>query len=700
MRAKLLHKRSLFWKYVFMCASVIVVSCLLIGLLIGNAYIRSVNTHRKNLIQNQAAHVISDLDNQLDSMHALALKLSIQSIYQRRFIEDNPYNEMVVASSLEQYASYSGLAKEFALMYRHLDGSTTTFRSSGGTCDIDVFFRLYNLESYDTFIDFLFTQTGSGRILPFPGGFLIAYPLPLNSHLNRSHDSTLCFVVDASALIDRISLSGDLPEGSYSLSYQDIHLISCDSPALTISVGSEAGFSIAAAADTQTISSLLADPNDIVLLILSLLVLVVFILLLAWRCFQPIRLLSNKYSPASSASDVGNELVRLEQAMESMRTRSDLLREKNDDQANQLRNYVLLMLLNNARTQNISEELKKVNIELPFLYFFVITIAASNDQVVTSQSLELLSKNLADIEEDSGVLFSVECSSTSHVLAILCNVESEEQHQTILRRLRQFLNRQPIHFFMGEGSVCDSIAGVSASYLAALSQLRFSINSHNRTESDAAAHKSESSKLVAQIISQIERGCCQEALLNLDSYMKEIEQNQSELTRRYHVMDISFAIRELCTKLEYELSEQQLSILLSMGNVQSIHFALFHLIPALCACASEKNKNGILSTDHIVMDYLNRHYCDYDISVQKIAEAVGIGINRTSAIIKDNTNSSLKTVVTSMRIEQAKRLLKDTSLSIADISTHLGYSSASYFIRVFKISENITPEAYRKQYQA
>ncbi|MDP4133819.1 MAG: AraC family transcriptional regulator, partial [Bacillota bacterium] len=48
------------------------------------------------------------------------------------------------------------------------------------------------------------------------------------------------------------------------------------------------------------------------------------------------------------------------------------------------------------------------------------------------------------------------------------------------------------------------------------------------------------------------------------------------------------------------------------------------------------------------------------------------------------------------KIEEAKRLLRDTELSVAQISEKSGFNDISYFSRAFKKSVNMTPVQYRK----
>ena len=47
------------------------------------------------------------------------------------------------------------------------------------------------------------------------------------------------------------------------------------------------------------------------------------------------------------------------------------------------------------------------------------------------------------------------------------------------------------------------------------------------------------------------------------------------------------------------------------------------------------------------------------------------------------------------RIKECKSLLRTTSLSIAEISETVGFSSQSYFSQMFKKNTNMTPKQFR-----
>jgi YesN/AraC family two-component response regulator len=50
-----------------------------------------------------------------------------------------------------------------------------------------------------------------------------------------------------------------------------------------------------------------------------------------------------------------------------------------------------------------------------------------------------------------------------------------------------------------------------------------------------------------------------------------------------------------------------------------------------------------------------------------------------------------------VRVNRAKFMLQNYSLTLKEIAANCGYSDAAYFCRVFKKTSNITPTEYRVQ---
>ena len=82
---------------------------------------------------------------------------------------------------------------------------------------------------------------------------------------------------------------------------------------------------------------------------------------------------------------------------------------------------------------------------------------------------------------------------------------------------------------------------------------------------------------------------------------------------------------------------------------------------------------------------------------KEYAELLYITPNHLNALCKDIIGQSAGEVIREHILLEAKRLLINKDLSIAEISNQLNYSDQSYFIKLFKKHEGITPERFRKQ---
>lgn len=97
-----------------------------------------------------------------------------------------------------------------------------------------------------------------------------------------------------------------------------------------------------------------------------------------------------------------------------------------------------------------------------------------------------------------------------------------------------------------------------------------------------------------------------------------------------------------------------------------------------------------------IVEYLSEHY-ETDESLDEIAQRYYISKSYLCRIFKDITGLTINEYIHLIRIKKAKRMLKINQYSITDISVNLGYSSITYFERVFKKLVGISPRTYQKE---
>lgn len=94
---------------------------------------------------------------------------------------------------------------------------------------------------------------------------------------------------------------------------------------------------------------------------------------------------------------------------------------------------------------------------------------------------------------------------------------------------------------------------------------------------------------------------------------------------------------------------------------------------------------------------INENFCNPELSSGRIAKSAEMSEVHFRRIFKQLYRTSPIKYIQNLRIEKAKSLLTDDSLSIADISSECGFTSSYYFARVFKKETGMTPTGFKNQ---
>ena len=95
-----------------------------------------------------------------------------------------------------------------------------------------------------------------------------------------------------------------------------------------------------------------------------------------------------------------------------------------------------------------------------------------------------------------------------------------------------------------------------------------------------------------------------------------------------------------------------------------------------------------------IKKYLESHYSEV-ITRKKIEELVHLNQDHINREFKKQTGYTLMEYVQHYRILMAKKMLRETTLSISEISIRTGYDSPAYFSKIFKKQTERTPLEYR-----
>ena len=95
-------------------------------------------------------------------------------------------------------------------------------------------------------------------------------------------------------------------------------------------------------------------------------------------------------------------------------------------------------------------------------------------------------------------------------------------------------------------------------------------------------------------------------------------------------------------------------------------------------------------------NYIQNHYSD-NLGLTDIAGKFHLNANYISTLFREQTGMTLCSYIEGVKMEKAKQLLQESSLSITEIALETGYSGSNYFSKVFKKYAGVSPKQYRKE---
>lgn len=95
-----------------------------------------------------------------------------------------------------------------------------------------------------------------------------------------------------------------------------------------------------------------------------------------------------------------------------------------------------------------------------------------------------------------------------------------------------------------------------------------------------------------------------------------------------------------------------------------------------------------------VLSHINMHYYE-DITLKEVSAMLNFDESYFCRLFKNATGATFTEYLNFVRICKAEKMLNKTRDSILEISEAVGFSSVSYFNRIFKKYRHISPRAYR-----
>ena len=416
----------------------------------------------------------------------------------------------------------------------------------------------------------------------------------------------------------------------------------------------------------------------------------------------------------------------------------ELAREQKDAEKNLL---FRALVTNDRSLKEILAMADHLGIHISARYYSVILMTVRGKE--NAMPSEQLRTELAAIPEQiPGWIFF---DRNENGFAMIGTANSEEEvsdtQKELIRRLKECVEKDAEHtWFIGAGRTVGRISDIGKAYNSANKALssRF-ITGMNRvvtadetdsvkrdlsglqvsplpaearvSEKDAAAldidqavTNDNSRKMLEEYL---RTGTLEEAEPFLEGLFQSIGEDNlnSYLLLTYLSMDMYFTMVRFLKDMGRQVNEidkkcGDINALLkgriTAEQARSYLTSYLKEVIALRDHNTEKRYGKILRQ---AVSYIDTHFDQEDISLNRVAQTVGMSPNHFSSIFSQELGTTFIEYLIGKRMERAKELLRTTQLRSSEVAYRVGYRDPHYFSSTFKKIQGMTPREYRVSYK-
>ncbi len=315
------------------------------------------------------------------------------------------------------------------------------------------------------------------------------------------------------------------------------------------------------------------------------------------------------------------------------------------------------------------------------------------------------------------------------MMVCLVNISEDEPPEfrdglrAIAAEAQLFLQQFRLDLTISIGGIHEGFSGIAEAYREAVDAMEYKMVRGKReiiTYDDVRIDPADNLQfgyyyplqLEQQVINWIKAGDVGEASRAMDEIMRR-NFNKPVVTLTL-AKCLIFNLVGTMVKAINEIGDGESSILgghplwmdriIACDTIQEMRGELLALLDEVCAFVVAKREKSVSqeraeSLRHLaakVIRHIEEHYDDTSLSVNSIGERFELKGSYLSKLFRNETGEGLPDYINKLRIDRAKRMIRDRGASITDVAKQVGYNEAATFIRVFKKYEGITPGKFKE----
>ena len=189
----------------------------------------------------------------------------------------------------------------------------------------------------------------------------------------------------------------------------------------------------------------------------------------------------------------------------------------------------------------------------------------------------------------------------------------------------------------------------------------------------------------------------------ISHYIEILNDNSQSFTviASYLLVDVIMAVSKLIEELDGKVNEIMPEILQhsfveeSIQNEEIFVKNVRNILTRLLDYRDSRIQGRYGDVIIKAKDYIEKNYASQDTCLTTVAEEVHLSPNHFSTIFSQECGITFIEFLTNVRVEAAKKLLKETDMKGSDIAYECGFGDPHYFSFIFKKTTGMSPREYR-----
>ena len=755
-------RNGLRWQIFMRCALLLIVASLLIGIVLGGQNIRTLSEESDRLVESSLRTSAAWLDARLSEMNAIGYHIMDASLLYPYEVFRNGYASSQATNILNSYKNANIYLSDIVLYYdpevAAAYDSQPRFFTTAGSFDAAIFWNsIHPVTDGRLSPEMLIHLPRRPRILyPVVGASKAAsdrylvYLCPAsreNAGVNKR--GLIMFFIKDDVLRKGMTQTAELYGGSFSVYSPEGMLLYAYAESAEPVRGIPQDYQIPRMQKNDTgvemtlrtsvhgltyVLSIPASFTDLAVngtlsfLLPFLLVLICLTLVGAWLwlspLLKPMNQLKDMLSPYVMHSDESlNGIVYSIRELEAHKNRLEAL-------GNQRAILARIQLLHNllhgnyASMEELEKQMRLCECDLHSPKYMVFSCMLLSEGETTGRILDLRAAAMHVLTETERLEEEFRYAiprNRQNELVLLCglpnDVESSLHAERLFEGARSILQKKTgVSLVMGYGGCSDTLMGIESLYTGAKKALSQYYLHGGEALLCAAQTKADLSDGWYPVREELELHAL---LLNGDA--AQARETVCGLMENMRMNDLpEHIVKSVCYSLVHGLMKLAENLRFNMGDdsayrdlirsIEAPETTLQHFCDSLCAYCNVFCERRMRSTaeggdeqacaTHCrqIENYLQTHFSDQTLTLTSVAAQFRLSEGHVSRVFKAGTGTTMMQYLDTLRMENAKKLLRETELPINDIVLQSGYVDKSNFFRKFKKLNNLTPVQYREMF--